>query len=76
MAKFATNANGAMLLPNLFQVTESISGSVVPLAMFSFQVSIAGAVFDSAPGPLHLIDAGEDAWLVPWVKENTKSQLH
>ena len=35
MAKIATNACGAMLLPNLVQVTESISGSVVPLAMFS-----------------------------------------
>ena len=34
MAKFATNARGAMLLLNLIQVTESISGSVVPLAMF------------------------------------------
>ena len=33
VAKFATNASGAMLLPNLVQVT-SISGSVVPLAMF------------------------------------------
>ena len=31
VAKFAINA---MLLPNLIQVTESISGSVVPLAMF------------------------------------------
>ena len=31
MAKFVINA---MLLPNLIQVTESISGSVVPLAMF------------------------------------------
>ena len=30
----ATNAIGAMLLLNLIQVTESISGSVVPLAMF------------------------------------------
>ena len=35
MAKFATNASGAMLLLNLIQVTESISGSVVPLAMFA-----------------------------------------
>ena len=35
MVKFATNASGAMLLLNLIQVTESISGSVVPLAMFS-----------------------------------------
>ena len=34
MAKFATNVSGAMLLPSLIQVTESISGSVVPLAMF------------------------------------------
>ena len=30
MVKFATDASGAMLLPNL----ESIFGSVVPLAMF------------------------------------------
>ena len=35
MVKFATNASGAMLLPNLIQVMESISGSVVPLAMFN-----------------------------------------
>ena len=34
MVKYATNAIGAMLLLNLIQVTESISGSVVPLAMF------------------------------------------
>ena len=34
MAKFATNASGVMLLLNLIQVTESISGSVVPLAVF------------------------------------------
>ena len=34
VAKFATNASGVMLLLNLIQVTESISGSVVPLAMF------------------------------------------
>ena len=32
--KFATNASGAILLLDLIQVTESISGSVVPLAMF------------------------------------------
>ena len=32
VVKFDTNASGAMWLPNL--VTESISGSVVPLAMF------------------------------------------
>ena len=34
MAKFAINASAAMLLPSLVQVSESISGSVVPLAMF------------------------------------------
>ena len=34
VAKFAINASGAMLLPSLVQVSESISGSVVPLAMF------------------------------------------
>ena len=34
MAKFATNASGAMLWLNSIKVTESISGSVVPLAMF------------------------------------------
>ena len=34
MAKFATYASGDMLLLNLIQVAESISGSVVPLAMF------------------------------------------
>ena len=34
VAKFEANASGAMLLPNLVQVTESISGSVVSLAMF------------------------------------------
>ena len=38
MAKFGTNASGAMLLPSLVQVSESISGSVVPLAMFMFRV--------------------------------------
>ena len=34
MAKFAINASGAMLLPSSYKVKESISGSVVPLAMF------------------------------------------
>ena len=34
MVKFATNVSGAILLPSSIQVTESISGSVVPLAMF------------------------------------------
>ena len=34
MAKYTASASGVMLLLNLIQVTESISGSVVPLAMF------------------------------------------
>ena len=38
MAKFATNLSGAILLPSSIQVTESISGSVVPLAMFCEKV--------------------------------------
>ena len=38
VAKFATNASGAMLLLNLILVTESISGSVVPLAMFLLRI--------------------------------------
>ena len=37
MAKYETNACDAMLLLNLIQVTESISWSVVPLAMFRAQ---------------------------------------
>ena len=36
VAKYATTASGAMLLINLIQVTESISGSVVPLGMYFF----------------------------------------
>ena len=44
VAKFATNARGAMLLLNLIQVTESISGSVVPLAMF--YLLLLGFVFE------------------------------
>ena len=34
VAEFATNFSGAILLPSSIQVTESISGSVVPPAMF------------------------------------------
>ena len=43
MAKFATNVSGAMLLPSSIQVTESIPGSVVPLAMFTsmFIINVA-----------------------------------
>ena len=41
MAIFATNVIGAMLLPSLIQVMESISGSVVPLAMFLSFIEIS-----------------------------------
>ena len=41
MAKYATDASGAMWWPNLIQVTESVSGSDVPLAMF---LSLCGQV--------------------------------
>ena len=52
VVKFASSAIGAMLLPNLVQVTESISGSVVPLAMFllslcEFSLSIITRRFGS-----------------------------
>ena len=39
MAKSAINASGAMLLPSSVQVSESISGSVVPMAMFEENMS-------------------------------------
>ena len=45
MAKYATNANGAIGWPNLIQVTESISGSVVPLAMFLFVSGWSGRLW-------------------------------
>ncbi len=41
MAKFATNVSAAILLPSSIQVTESISGSVVPLAMFNYGIALA-----------------------------------
>ena len=41
MAKFVTNASGVMLLLNLIQVMESISGLVVPLAMFFRRASLS-----------------------------------
>ena len=47
MAKFATNASGAIWWPNLVQVTESISGSVVPLAMFFQLVQCYPTIFQS-----------------------------
>ena len=59
-----TNASGVMLLLNLIQVTESISGSVVPLAMFRInfdEVNWAG--LDRAPPP-NLSTAGGD-WRQP-----------
>ena len=34
VAKLSTSTSGAMWLLNLVQITEPISGSVVPLAMF------------------------------------------
>jgi len=49
VAKFATNASGAISLPKLVQVTESISGSNVPLAMQLWSALVLfrkSAVFD------------------------------
>ena len=41
MVKFATDLSGAILLPSSIQVMESISGSVVPLAMFLSFIEIS-----------------------------------
>ena len=49
MAKFATNVSGAILLPSSIQVMESISGSVLPLAMIAGQF---GATFTSKYFPV------------------------
>ena len=43
MAKIATDVSGAILLPNLIQVTDSISGSVVPLAMFEHMIGLVAS---------------------------------
>ena len=47
--KYVTNASGAMLLLNLIQVTESISGSVVPLAIMFVSVFLFVTRFYIAP---------------------------
>ena len=63
MAKFAINA---MLLPNLIQVTESISGSVVPLAMFIIHVdnlNMLDAGRNYSPGLLLSKRVRNDWWL-------------
>ena len=66
MAKFAINASGAMFLPSLVHVSESISGSVVPLAMFGlyliwniklssinfFRYDLDASLLTSRPGDL------------------------
>ena len=59
MAKFAINA---MLLPNLIQVTESISGSVVPLAMF-YHLSLPHKMASQALG-FDSAGKGVDCWIL------------
>ena len=44
MAKFVTNVSGAMLLPSLIQVTESISGNVFFLVIKAKEIKIAKEV--------------------------------
>ena len=44
VVKYVTNASGAMLLPNLVQVTESVAGSVAPLAMFEMKELCVGMI--------------------------------
>ena len=50
VVEFVTNASDAMLLPNLVQVTESISGSVVPLAMFERKFAAKPEFLCRTPG--------------------------
>ena len=60
MVNFVTNASGAMLL---IQVTESISGSVVPLAMFNILkwkgVCEKGAVSNWYEGGRQIVKLGQ-----------------
>ena len=58
MAKFATNVSGAILLPGSIQVTESISGSVVPLAMFKI----------NAGRRIIIVDCEGSAWITLYKK--------
>ena len=56
MAEYATNVSGAILLPSSIQVTESISGSVVPLAMFFCEplfLSLHFSCYLTFPGSKH-----------------------
>ena len=60
MGKFATDASGALLLLNLIQVTESISGSVVPLAMFYMQDALARYLLEKVLKMLNSIKMEEN----------------
>ena len=53
MAKFETFANAAILSLNLVQVTESISGSVVSLAMFSLLTGEDNTILTSFGPDVH-----------------------
>ena len=59
MAKLATNVSGAMLLPSLIQVTESISGSVVPLAMFCSSPTFFNCYYFSSFGVFNFLNSFE-----------------
>ena len=66
MAKFAINASGAMLLASLVQVSESISGSVVPQAMF-IRSPLSCFFFQThySPGlPSSLIKKSSEKWVI------------
>ena len=70
MAKFATNASGAVLLPNSVQVTESISGSVVPLAMFLTNFLISLLIPHLFPQETCI---GREIWKVSWYLARAKA---
>ena len=62
--KFETNARGAMLLLNLIQVTESISGSVVPLAMFNIWQIVSWKWLENQRRALSRQHSGESIWIL------------
>ena len=61
------------------EVPGSFKKTWVAKGIFSFQglgLQVHQKQVAGTPGQIFEIDAGGDAWLVPWVKENAKSKLH
>ena len=72
--QWARNSRRQGEVPGSFKKTwveKGIFFSCQDLGLQAHQRQVAGT-----PGQIFEIDAGEDAWLVPWVKENAKGKLH